>query len=176
MNYSDYRWLVLTSVSAFSLLLLAALLPTPAEAQNTVPGLLEPPGTAQVQDYGRPGYPRVQIYLWGNASHGVWTVEEGTDLLEYLSLAAQGDFNQGADTRVKNVLRMYREGQTGKKPVFETQLEDLFARQVESPVLREGDVLVVESIERRRPFTFRQAAQVTGTIASIATLVFLIQD
>ena len=176
MNYSTCRSLILPSVVAFSLLLLVALVPAPAVAQNTVPGLLEPPGTAQVQDYGRPGYPRVQIYLWGNANHGVWKVEEGTDLLEYLSLAGQGDFRQGAETRVKNVLRIYRDGQVGADPVFETQLEDLFARQVESPVLREGDVLVVESIERRRPFTFRQSAQVTGTMASIATLVFLIQD
>jgi hypothetical protein len=71
---------------------------------------------------------------------------------------------------------MYRDGQVGAEPVFETQLEDLFARQVESPVLQEGDVLVLESIERRRTFTFRQASQITGTIASIATLVFLLQD
>jgi hypothetical protein len=176
MNYSICRSLILPAVFALSVLLLVVLVPAPAAAQSMMPGLLEQAGTAQVQDYGRPGYPRVQIYLWGNANHGVWKVEEGTDLLEYLSLAGQGDFKQGAETRVTNVLRMYRDGQVGAEPVFETQLEDLFARQVESPVLQEGDVLVLESIERRRTFTFRQASQITGTIASIATLVFLLQD
>jgi hypothetical protein len=176
MEYSTRRSLILSFVSTLTFLLLISLVPAPVAAQSTVPGLLEPPGTAQVQDYGRPGYPRVQIYLWGNANNGVWKVEEGTDLLEYLSLAGQGNFRQGAETRVKNVLRMYREGQVGAEPVFETELEDLFARQVESPVLQEGDVLVLESIERRRTFTFRQASQITGTIASIATLVFLLQD
>lgn len=129
----------------------------------------------QTNDYGRSGYPRVRVYLWGNADNGVWTVEEGTDLLEFLSASATGNFTQEADTRVKNILKVYRDGQKGDDPVFEMRVQEIFARQNKPFQLRNGDVLVVESVERRRNFTVRGIAQVAGAVASVASLVFLLQ-
>ena len=148
--------------------------PPQAVAQETSPELAEL-ATSQTNDYGRPGYPRVRVYLWGNAQNGVWTVEEGTDLLEFLSASATGDFNEGSETRVKNILKVYRRGQVGREPAFEMKMEDIFARQDEYPELQNGDVLVVETVQRRRFFTLRGITRVTGTIASVASLVFLIQ-
>lgn len=132
---------------------------------------------SETKDYGRPGYPRVTVYLWGNADSGVWTVEEGTDLLEFLSVAARGDFNQSAETRKKNLLRVYRRGQVDEKPIFETELDKIFARQIEYPELQDGDVYVVESIQKRRFFyKFRQVSQVTGAVASLVSLGVLLFD
>lgn len=154
--------------------LLFLISPRQAVAQEASPGLAEM-GTSQTNDYGRPGYPRVRVYLWGNAQNGVWTVEEGTDLLEFLSASATGNFNESSETRTKNILRVYRRGQVGEKPAFEMRMEDIFARQDEYPELQNGDVLVVETVQRRRLFTFRGISRITGTIASVASLVFLVR-
>ena len=143
-------------------------------SEDMLTGLEEGAGAASVNDYGRPGYPRVRIYLWGNAQNGVWTVEEGTDLLEFLSAAAEGDFNSRPDTRVKNMLRIYRKGQIGGEPAFSMKMERIFSRQVETPALQDGDVLVVESIQRRRFFSFRNLSRVLGTVTSVISLVLLI--
>lgn len=155
--------------------LLTLIVPQQAMSQESIPEFSESGDIAQTNDYGRPGYPRVRIYLWGNAQNGVWTVEEGTDLLEFLSASATGNFNQRADTRVKNILKVYRRGQVGKEPAFEMDVREIFARQNESFSLQTGDVLVVESVQNRRILTFRGISRVTGTIASVASLIFLIQ-
>lgn len=151
-----------------------AVTPEPAAAQDVAAGITT--SESGVMDYGRPGYPRVRIYLWGNAQQGVWTVEEGTDLLEYLSVATQGDFRESAENRVRNVVRLYRKGQTTGEPVFKSRVEKIFARQVDYPQLRDGDVLVMETIERRRLFTFRQISRIVGTAASLVSLGFLVFD
>jgi len=174
MNTSLRSTLALLTGVATLVLLGSLLLPAPAVAQNALPGFAEP-SDSYVKDYGRPGYPRVRVYLWGNADSGVWTVEEGTDFLDFLSTAGNGNFNRQPDRRVKNFVRLYREGQTNAEPVFEERLESLFARQVAYPTLQNGDVLVIETEQRRRRFTLRQVGFVTGTLASIASLVFIVQ-
>lgn len=155
--------------------LLTLIAPRQAISQEPIPVFSELGATSQTNDYGRPGYPRVRIYLWGNAQNGVWTVEKGTDLLEFLSASATGNFNQSAETRVKNILKVYRRGQVGKEPAFEMNVREIFARQNEFFALQSGDVLVVETVQKRRFFTFRGISRVTGTIASVASLVFLIR-
>lgn len=157
-------------------LFLVLLSPDVSQAQQIPPSSLLDGGLSQVQeyDYGRPGYPRVTIYLWGNAQNGMWTVEQGTNFLEYLSVAARGNFNEAAETRVKNKIRLYREGQIDDEPVFEADLEAIFSRKVDYPKLQSGDVLIVESIQRRRFFTFRNMSQVVGTTASLVSLGLLV--
>ena len=111
-----------------------------AVAQDAIAGLSEPGMSQQVNDYGRAGYPRVRVYLWGNANNGVWTVEEGTDLLEFLSASATGNFNQSAETRVRNVLKIYRQGQVGENPAFEMNVQEIFARQGAYPPLQKPNL------------------------------------
>jgi hypothetical protein len=170
MNLAFQRLTVLLTAALF--LLFAA--PHSATAQDAIAALSEPGMSRQINDYGRAGYPRVRVYLWGNVNDGVWTVEEGTDLLEFLSASATGNFNQSPETRVRNILKIYRNGQVGQEPAFEMNVETIFARQDAYPTLQNGDVLVVESIQRRRFFTFRNISQVTGTVASVASLIFLV--
>lgn len=171
MNVTLSR-LALTLVAGALLTLIA---PQQAMSQEAIPEFSELGATSQTNDYGRPGYPRVRIYLWGNAQNGVWTVEEGTDLLEFLSASATGNFNRSTETRPKNILKVYRRGQVGQDPAFEMGMREIFARQNEFFDLQNGDVLVVESVQKRRYFTFRGISRVTGTIASVASLIFLIQ-
>lgn len=171
MKSSLYRLSFLLTAAFF----LTFVTPEVTLSQDVASGLTADSGLSEAtNDYGRPGYPRVRVYLWGNANNGVWTVEEGTDLLEFLSAAATGNFNRSSDTRNKNVLKVYRRGQVGEKPAFEMDIREIFARQDVYPQLQNGDVLVVESVQRRRFFSFRNVSQVTGTLASVASLVFLI--
>lgn len=156
-------------------LLLALLLAVPpgAVAQLTPQGLANTPN---VKDYGRAGYPRVTVYVWGTADTGVWTVEKDTDLLEFLSVAVRSDrAGQNADTRVVQTLKIYREETRGSSPYFEARLDDLFSRERSYPSIQDGDIIEIESQTRRR-FTWRDITQVTGTLASLVATYLLVQD
>lgn len=170
---ANLSWVIAVLAMGATALLLT---PEAAVAQEMAPGIMETE-TSRVKDYGRPGYPRVTVYIWGNANSGVWTVEEGTDLLEYVSVAAEVDFTQNPETRVKNILRLYRKGQGTDEPAFEASLSDIFSRQTTYPTLQNGDVLVIETIQRRAFFyRFREAIQIAGTLASVVSLGFIIWD
>lgn len=147
--------------------LLTLLLPASAIAQN----LGENPA---IQDYGRPGVPRITIYVWGNAQTGVWTVEEGASMLEVVSATARVGLNERSpDRRQIHTLRVFRDGNRDGEPDFEARLEDVFSRSVTLPELRERDVLVIESRTRRR-LSWRDISQVTGTIASVVSIFILL--
>lgn len=149
------------NVRRISAFLLLALLISPllfgagAHAQN----LGENPG---VQDYGRPGVPRITIYVWGNAQTGVWTVEEDASMLEVVSATSRvGLDERNPERRQIHTLRLFRDGNRSGDPEFEARLEDVFSRSVTLPELRERDVLVIESRTRRR-LSWRDLNQVTG--------------
>ena len=102
------------------------------------------------------------VYVWGNADTGVWSVEEGTDLLEFLSVISRMRFGeQNPERRATEVLRLYRDGRPGDDPFFEAPIQELFARADQYPALQEGDILVLETNVRTR-FTWRDVGRVVG--------------
>lgn len=147
----------------FAVLLGAALLlPTgaaTAQAQQVPQSTLLTPN---VKEYGRPGYPVMTVYVWGNADTGVWSVEEGTDLLEFLSVISRVQFGErNPDRRATELLRLYRDGGPGDEPLFEAQIQDLFSQRNQYPALQEGDILVLETKVKTR-FTWRDVGRVVG--------------
>lgn len=127
-----------------------------------------------VQDYGRPGMPRITVYVWGNAQTGVWTIEEGASLLEVVSATSRVRLEQrNPEERQIRTLRLYREGNRSGDPAFEARLEDVFSRRVELPELRNRDVLVIETRARRR-LSWRDVNQLAGTVASVLSVFILI--
>lgn len=128
-----------------------------------------------VKEYGRAGYPKVTVFVWGTADTGVWKVEEGTDLLEFLSVAARSEgTNRNVEIRNYQYLEMYREDQDrSNDPFFESRMDELFAREKEYPQIQEGDILLIESRAKRR-FTWRDISQVTGTLASLVSTYLLL--
>jgi len=161
-----------TTCRVAALLLLAFLIsslsfPTGVHAQN----IGDNPG---VQDYGRPGVPRITIYVWGNAQTGVWTVEENASMLEVVSATSRvGLDERNPERRQIHTLRLFRDGNRSGDPEFEARLEDVFSRSVTLPELRERDVLVIESRTRRR-LSWRDLNQVTGTVASVLSIFILL--
>ncbi|WP_410338163.1 hypothetical protein, partial [Longimonas sp.] len=130
---------------------------------------------AAIQDYGRPGVPRITIYVWGNAQSGVWTVEEDASMLEVVSATSRvGLDERNPERRQVHTLRLFRDGNRSGDPEFEARLEDVFSRSVTLPELRERDVIVIETRTRRR-LSWRDINQVTGTIASVLSTYLLIE-
>jgi hypothetical protein len=127
-----------------------------------------------VKEFGRPGYPKITVYVWGSANSGIWRVERGVDLLSFASAVSQvggGDNRPGQ--RVDYYLNLYRKGQTNEAPFFRSKFEQLIAGRSDLPALEEGDVLIVQQ-QTRQTFTWRDIAQVTGTLAAVVSSVLLV--
>lgn len=130
----------------------------------------------KVKEYGPEGVPKMTVFVWGNADSGVWRVEKGTDLLEFLSVVSRLQMrDRNPDRRLVKTLSMYRDKNPSQgDPFYETQIENLFTGRNNYPELQEGDVLVLE-IEAQNRFTWRDIAQVAGTVATVLNTYLLIQ-
>jgi hypothetical protein len=127
-----------------------------------------------VKEYGRSGYPKMTIYVWGNADSGVWRVEKGTELLEFASVVSRVQMTENSPDRERiERLSIYRDQSPGSgSPFFESRIETLFSDRGSKPTLQEGDRLVIESRARNR-FTWRESARVAGTIATLLNTYLL---
>lgn len=130
-------------------------------------------GEDVVRVYGQPGNPKMTVYVWGQAQTGLWSVDEGTDLLEFASIVTTGGFTTNRpETESDMILQLFREGGTDAEPIYEQNVEDLFASR-SYPDLRNGDILVLKNRTRRR-FTWRDVSQAIGTVTSTLSLILLI--
>lgn len=130
----------------------------------------------KVKEYGAEGVPKMTVFVWGNADSGVWRVEKGTDLLEFLSVVSRLRMrDRNPDRRLVKTLSMYRDGNpTQGEPFFQARVEELFTGRNNYPELQEGDVLVLET-EAQNRFTWRDIAQVAGTVATVLNTFLIIQ-
>lgn len=131
-----------------------------------------------IKQFGEPGVPKMTVYLWGDAANnGIWRVDEGTDLLTFLSVASVSGFaSRRPDVETNIVLTVYRQEQgSGNEPFFRAEATNILAESRGSlPTLRNEDIVVVETQTRRR-LTWRDISQITGTAASLLGLYFSIQ-
>ena len=156
--------------------LLFFTIPMPVQAQQQPADSRSAMNNPVVKEYGRAGYSKITVYVWGNADTGVWRVEEGTDLLEFVSVVSRLEMsNRNPGRRQIETLRIYRDQtpQSEGDPFFEKRVETLFTERGTYPALKEGDILVLESQARNR-FTWRDVAQVTGTIAAVVNTYLLL--
>lgn len=152
------RFIYVFAVLVSAALLLSAGATTARAQQIPESDLLTP----NIKEYARPGYPVMTVYVWGNADTGVWRVEEGTDLLEFLSVVSRVRFGEANPERqATELLRLYRDDRPGGEPFFESEIQDLFSERNQYPSLQEGDILVLETKVRTR-FTWRDVGRVVG--------------
>jgi hypothetical protein len=144
---------------------------SPSSQQSTVTAL-EAAGPL-IREFGRPGYPRITVYVWGSASSGIWRVEQGVDLLSFASAVSEMREQAFPGQRSEYYINIYRKGQTNQAPFFRSKFERLVAGRSDLPELLDGDVLVFQQ-RATRAFTWRDIAQVTGTLASLVSSVLLI--
>jgi hypothetical protein len=140
----------------------------PIAAEGQIPGAEE----NQIRVYGQPGNPKMSVYVWGQAQTGLWSVDVGTDLLEFASIITTSGLTANrADQETTLILQLFRAGR-GDEPIFEEKIEDVFVSR-SYPELNDGDILVLKERTRRR-FTWRDVSQVLGTVTSTVSLVLLI--
>lgn len=127
-----------------------------------------------VKEYGRSGYEKITVYVWGNADTGVWRVEKGTDLLEFVSVVSRLQMvEDDPRERLVESLRIYRGQSRSETPFFEERVETLFQKRGTYPALENEDVLVIDTKAKAR-FTWRDIAQVTGTVAAVVNTYLLL--
>lgn len=126
-----------------------------------------------IRVYGDPGNPKMRVYVWGQAQTGLWSVDEGTDLLDFASVVTAGGLRANRpEIETTMVLELYREGEQNEEPLYAESVEEIFSSR-SYPELRDGDILVLRERTRRR-FTWREISSVIGTISSTIGLVLLI--
>jgi len=148
--------------------------PTLAQEAPQITGGTRTLFTPTIKEYGRPGFPRMTVYVWGNADSGVWNVEKGTDLLEFLTVVSRARMTDTSpDRRRIETLSVYRDATPGTgSPVFKSDVQDIFSNRGSYPALQENDILVLETRAKGR-FTWRDIARVTGTVAALLNTYLL---
>lgn len=152
-------------------LLLFAVCSFPASAQL-------PPASGEdsfINVFAAPGAATVTVNVWGAVSRpGLWRVERGVDLIEFLSVTGLSRVGQTrVGTRTKTVVSIYRTVDGVRREVYRSDVEDILEDGATYPVLEDDDVLGVEAIERRS-LGFQTVSLLIGTASSIASLTFLI--
>ena len=165
------RRLLVRSLLLSAVLILAVEPPLAQAQQLPNTAILTP----NVKEYGRPGYPVFTVYVWGEADTGVWSVEQGTDLLEFISVISRTQLgDRGPDSRSIQRLKLYRNGRSEGKPFFEARIQELFTARSSYPTLQSEDILVLETEVKNR-FDWRDLGQIIS-IASTVLNTYLILD
>ena len=146
-----------------SFVLLLAVLP--ASAQGT--------GLAAMENlYARPGHPTMVIYVLGDvATTGRWRVEREVQLLDLLAVAGPLVVLTEESETVEDVrVKVFREADQGRRLTFNESIESLLTSANASLLLEEGDVVVVDIIEKRQSTTV-SLREVLAIATSVASLV-----
>lgn len=174
-EYIDMTSRIVFAVSGSFLLALFSAIPVAAQETPGANQVISVPTSPTVKEYGRPGYPKMTIYVWGDADTGVWNVEKGTDLLEFVSVVSRLRMtNNNPERRLIEKLSIYRNGSRNSDPYFESRIETLFSSRGSYPTLQGGDILVLES-EAKGRFTWRDGARVVGAVATLLNTYLLLE-
>jgi len=128
--------------------------------------------------FARPGEATVQVSVWGAPRPGIYEVSTGTDLDKLLSMAGGLAVGSRAENRdpPKITIRLYRPSQSREEPTFEARADRLLTGDVPYPVLQDDDIIVVETIQSRPGFGWRDALSLTTTALSLTLLVLRIRN
>jgi hypothetical protein len=158
-------------------------------------GALQPQQAAQAQEFGRisetestvayfyharPGEATVQVSLWGTVpSPGIYEVPDTTELDKLLTMAGGAPLEPTVEGRDEPTItvRVYRpEGGGDRALLFESDLQPMLNGEVAYPDLRDDDIVVVDTVRPRDPFSFRDALSVTSTLGTLLLLGLRIFD
>lgn len=118
--------------------------------------------------FARPGQNTIQVLVIGNGGQsGLYKIGADTDLARLLALS--GGASGGG--RTETTIRLYRPQDGQRELVFEAELNRLIEESGSSPALQAGDVIQIESVERRG-FGWRDALQI---VTAVATTTFAIE-
>ncbi|MBD3391123.1 MAG: hypothetical protein GF410_03810 [Chitinivibrionales bacterium] len=124
----------------------------------------------------QPGSRTVQVHVLGAARYpGLYELTEGTDLKQLLALCGGPDFERRYFIhRQKTTVRLYRPGGSDKKLVYEARMEQAVTDNETKNVLRDGDVLTIEVVERRR-FDWRDILTIVNVVNTIVLIALAVR-
>jgi hypothetical protein len=73
-------------------------------------------------------------------------------------------------------VRVYRSGADGRTQIFESQLKDILEEGLQYPDFRDDDIVVVETVNPRAPFTWRDLLSLASTLGTLVLLGLRIFD
>jgi hypothetical protein len=161
----------------FSLAPFLASTPPVAAQEVPSPGLTSP--LENPNRFARPGVPTNEVWVWGEVSQpGIWRVERGVDLVQFLShLRVVGVGQEQADRVRRFTVKIYRGQPRDRSLIYEVRLDELLEQGGDYPDLEEGDILAVEVEERRtRLRIFQTVVGAIGSGASLALLFLRLSD
>jgi len=124
--------------------------------------------------HAQPGDATVQVSVWGTIPRpGIYEVPDSTDLDKLLTMAGGAPLEprqENRDAATINV-RVYRPTPDSARSVlFASSIENMLSEDTEYPLLRDDDILVIETIQPRRRFTWRDALSVLSSLGTLTLL------
>ena len=122
-----------------------------------------------------PGSPTVQVYVLGTAKYpGLYEVGEGTNLRQLLALSGGPDFDRRQFlNKQRTTVRLHRPSGTQQTLVYEAVLESAIADSSAQQVLKDGDVLTIEVVERRR-FDWRDILTIVNVVNTVVLITIAV--
>ncbi|MFN3597254.1 MAG: SLBB domain-containing protein [Rubricoccaceae bacterium] len=122
-----------------------------------------------------PGESTTRVYVWGTVrAPGLYEVSSGTDMGELLALAG-GPIAGALPAEIERTMRvrLYRAEGAGRTLLYDALIEDFLAAPGRYPDLRDGDIVEVETQDRRR-WGWRDTATIIGSSAGLAAVLLQI--
>lgn len=121
--------------------------------------------------YVLPGTPTVLVQVLGTVrAPGLYELRADTDLGTLLALSGGPNLGPREESRKRKVsIRLYRPG-TDAGPLYEAVLDEAILTPDRYPVLQDGDVLIVEVLERPG-FKVRNVLRIANAVALITLAV-----
>jgi hypothetical protein len=167
-------------ISAFVLCGMLAVGTAPTASGQEFGRLEDVKSTVAYFYHAEPGDATVQVSVWGSISRpGVYEVpvETGLDLLLTMAGGAPIGERQEGRRPTQVTVRVYRPVEGDERTLlFESNLDDMLTGQVSYPTFLDNDVIVVEAIQPRKRFTWRDAISVLSSVGTLTLLALRIFD
>lgn len=131
-------------------------------------GSVNAQGTAY-KVFAEPAEATVQVLVLGGVSSGIYEIGVGTDLGELFALTGGAQWYDTRQVRRQSTARLYRSHEQQRSLVYEASIEDMLQNTGEYPVLRDGDLFVVEVDERPR-FDWRDGLRLFTAVNTVLLL------
>lgn len=156
-------------------LLLFAASTLPASAQAPLPGALWRVEETKTNTdtyfyfYINPGMPTIRVQMLGAVrAPGLYEVGEETDLGQLVALAGGPIVTARARrSRLEIGLKVFRPTPVGQEIIFDNQFEFPAANATTYPPLMDGDVVMMDVVQRQR-ISWRDVTSIVSTIGILA--------
>jgi len=175
----DPRFLQMVAATLLVGLLAVPLMADPAHGQRF--GRIEDTQSNVAYFYhAQPGQATVQVSVWGTIPRpGIYEVPDSTDLDKLLTMAGGAPLDARTENRDAPEInvRVYRPTPDSARSVlFASSIADMLSEDTNYPVLRDDDIIVIETIRPRQRFTWRDALSVLSSVGTVTLLALRIFD